>query len=67
MHFRKYQKIEKTIHENGPGAVSGNCYFCGKEVDGTMYCFGCKEFVCNDCEKTPEQPSGRHHVSEHQP
>ena len=70
MHWRKWHKIQETLHEEEPGAVKGNCYFCGKEVDGWVYCFGCKEFVCDDCEKNPEwpnEPCGRHNVSEHQP
>lgn len=28
----------------------GNCFNCGKSVGKGMYCYGCKSFVCDDCD-----------------
>jgi len=64
MHWRKARKIEETIlGEKGAGAVLGKCYFCGEEIDGMFYCFGCKEFVCAKCDETQE--CGLHRVEDH--
>lgn len=50
-----------------PEDVKGKCYFCGKEVDGEMFCYGCNEFVCEDCEdfNMEDRPSGNHRVQDH--
>jgi len=61
--IKNWRKIEQKITEGIPSA-KGNCYFCRKEVNGWVYCFGCKEFICNDCNKNPEA-CGKHDVSEH--
>jgi len=29
----------------------GKCYFCGKLCDEGSYCYGCKEFICNECDE----------------
>ena len=42
---------------------SPQCYFCGKEVTDDDYCYGCKHYVCDECES--EQPSGNHNVEDH--
>lgn len=39
------------------------CYFCHKEVPEEDYCYGCKEYVCNDCDETGA--GGNHAVEEH--
>lgn len=28
----------------------GLCYFCKKPTDGDHYCFGCGEYICDECE-----------------
>ena len=53
--------INKQIHELEE--VTGNCYFCHKEVNGNFYCFGCHKFVCNDCDET--RVFGLHNVKDH--
>ena len=63
MHKTKYRKIEKTIYEEGTNDVSGKCFFCGKELDGMSYCFGCKEFVCPECDDA--FTLGRHDINAH--
>jgi len=40
------------------------CYFCAKSVTEEDYCFGCKHFVCQDCDQ--EKPIGNHDVDDHQ-
>lgn len=64
MHPMKAKKIERLICSGDVDAVKGACYFCGKEVNGGVYCFGCREFVCQDC-IGEDPPMGKHDVSEH--
>ena len=64
MHWRKWHKIEETILKGKESDVSGTCFFCKKNLDGMDYCFGCKEFVCGDCNQ--REPIGRHEVTDHQ-
>ena len=46
----------------------GNCWFCGKEVGGEFFCYGCDEFVCEECDTDPfSLPFGGHIVENHQP
>lgn len=45
-------------------AIKGECHFCGKEVNGWFYCYGCKHFICEDCE-AEDPPTGYHKVEEH--
>ena len=26
------------------------CYLCGKQVSEEMYCFGCQEYICDECD-----------------
>ena len=56
------EKVREDIKQ-GIEKVLGNCYFCGKKVNGWSYCFGCKEFICEDCDETGA--SGVHHVKAH--
>ncbi|MBA7520393.1 hypothetical protein ES705_12489 [subsurface metagenome] len=46
---------------------SGECYFCRKEVTSEYYCYGCKHYVCEDCEDydTFDRPSGLHKAEDH--
>lgn len=66
MHYKRYRKIETAIHNQGTQAVKGECYFCQAEVNGELYCFGCKEFICEGCDST-NLVAGRHDVSAHAP
>lgn len=43
---------------------TGKCYFCSKDLTKDNYCYGCKEFICENCD-TETIPFGRHHPSEH--
>lgn len=43
-----------------------NCYFCDKELDGEWFCYGCEEYVCEECDKNPNLPFGSHHVTDHE-
>lgn len=42
---------------------SGNCHFCGKEVDSDFYCYGCGEYVCEECDE--KEPWGPHSIEDH--
>ncbi len=48
---------------------SGNCYKCGKELDSEFYCYGCKEFICDDCPESwsvaDATRSNRHEPDDH--
>lgn len=52
------QKIVKLIKKGAP-----RCYFCGKIVDAEMYCHGCGNFVCDECDETGV--FGNHNVEDH--
>jgi len=44
------------------------CYFCEKEVSEGDYCYGCKHYICEDCDKAGMDIGfGGHDVDEHQP
>lgn len=43
---------------------AGNCYFCHKDVGAGNYCYGCLEYVCENCDFTG--PSGAHEVEDHE-
>jgi len=43
----------------------GKCYFCGKEVDDEFYCYGCKEYICED-HLGYDPPMGEHHPEDHE-
>jgi len=34
---------EEDEHPGGP------CYHCKKQVGRDNYCYGCKEYICDDC------------------
>ena len=40
------------------------CYFCKKVAGEDDYCYGCGEYICENCYGYP--PSGRHDVAQHQ-
>lgn len=40
------------------------CYFCEKVVTEEEYCYGCKHFVCEDCNEN--DLIGNHDVNDHQ-
>jgi hypothetical protein len=43
------------------------CYFCEKVTDEEHYCYGCKHYVCEDCdERGMDLPFGEHDVEDHQ-
>ncbi len=27
-----------------------SCYFCNKKLTREFYCYGCKNYVCSDCD-----------------
>ena len=43
--------------------VPGDCFRCGKQIEAEFYCYGCKEYVCDDC-ITNTGVSGPGHDSE---
>ena len=59
------KKIKEMIRNGKASEVKGYCYFCKKEVDGMSWCFGCKEFICTDCDQNPEA-MGIHNAEDHQ-
>ena len=39
------------------------CYLCGRAVEDIDYCWGCKEYICQDCNET--DASGNHYPEDH--
>jgi hypothetical protein len=42
------------------------CYFCKTPVTEDEYCYGCGEYVCDDCGLSMNPPFGKHPVEAHQ-
>lgn len=40
------------------------CYFCKREVTEMDYCYGCGEYVCQEC-TGEDPPGGKHKVEDH--
>jgi len=45
------------------GVVHPRCWFCDKILAVGFFCFGCGEFVCEDCNN--HEACGEHSVEEH--
>jgi len=43
----------------------GKCAGCGKACGRDAYCYGCHEFVCEDCSVNYDPPWGKHDVGVH--
>lgn len=43
---------------------TGPCFNCQKPLDEGEYCFGCRAFICNDCDQNPSLMGG-HDREEH--
>ena len=62
----KVAEIKNKILLGKEVEVKGQCYFCGKEVDGMFWCFGCHCFVCEECDTNSGEVMGEHKVQAHQ-
>lgn len=62
----KVAEIKSKILSDKANEVRGQCYFCGKGVDGMFWCFGCHRFVCGECDTNTDEAMGKHNVQEHQ-
>ncbi len=50
----------KTVIKKGP------CCFCEKTVSSDFYCYGCREYVCKDCDVSMgNTPMGSHEPDDH--
>lgn len=48
-----------------PAGRVGSCYFCKAPCGPDVFCYGCRQFVCEACSTNPEQPMGGHDVDAH--
>lgn len=60
---RKNEAIRRKILAGEE--VKGNCFICGKEVSGEFFCFGCREFICEDCDNIDPEFTGLHSKEAH--
>lgn len=44
------KELEHILMTDQLDKITGKCHFCGKELDGENWCFGCGHFVCDDCD-----------------
>lgn len=51
-------KLKSEKKEN-----DGRCYFCNKQTDFDHFCYGCGQYVCDDCSLS--DPVGFHTPEEH--
>lgn len=40
------------------------CWFCGKAVTKDFYCYGCRQYICGECD-TGNPDFGKHKPEEH--
>lgn len=46
--------------------TEGICHFCEEPCNQDDYCYGCREFICNQCDKRDmELPFEPHDVEKH--
>ena len=59
------EKWEKEENLNPP-KPEGECYFCHKPTTTDNYCYGCKQYICAECDP-PEVSDfcGPHTVERH--
>lgn len=41
------------------------CKLCSKVCDEGDFCYGCKEYICGDCENRLNAPMGKHEWEAH--
>lgn len=60
-----WEQMEKDRNLNPP-KTEGECFFCHKPTTDWDLCYGCKQYVCEDCENPAATYYGRPHtVHEH--
>jgi len=42
------------------------CYFCGEQCTEEDYCYGCKTYICEECDSIRESPWGNHFPEDHE-
>ena len=60
--------LEKMDQEENlnPKKPEGECYFCHKQTTDWDFCYGCEQYICDECVGNVDlAPMGKHHVSEH--
>lgn len=55
------------ISEKEKTDIKPRCYFCKAEVTECDFCYGCGQYVCEECEEYPveDRPCGKHKVEDH--
>lgn len=56
------KKEPKKVEDEAP---SGKCFNCEAPLGGEHYCYGCKQHVCDKCDKSISLPFGGHAPIEH--
>lgn len=41
------------------------CFLCGDLCDEEDYCYGCSQYVCDNCDQRPSGDIGVHDVYDH--
>ena len=41
------------------------CYLCNQPVDSDMYCHGCNQLICYECDDGEDSPMGPHEPGAH--
>jgi len=42
------------------------CFLCEKDVSDGDFCYGCKEYICDDCSGGFNAPMGSHSPDDHE-
>jgi hypothetical protein len=64
-HIDKQILIYDAYDILNPPKPEGNCIFCNNQTTDRDFCYGCEKYICIECTKGWEQPSGTHHFEDH--
>jgi len=59
---------EKNLHQKQeylPKVEIKECFNCQKSVDENSFCFGCKNYICDECDVNGINLFGKHQCEDH--
>jgi len=42
-------EVARALARGNEEPTGGTCFFCGDDLDGDYFCYGCKEYICDTC------------------
>jgi hypothetical protein len=64
--WQTYEAEVEALEDDAPPRPQGMCAFCKQPTTTEDYCFGCREHVCDACDRTTgEETPEAHSVARH--